>query len=63
MNDRRCLTPDEYAVERRVSVRTVYRLIKSGKVPAERVGGQWRLWLKIPSGHLTTPPPNASHSE
>jgi excisionase family DNA binding protein len=25
-----------------VSVRTVYRLIKSGKLPAKRLAGQWR---------------------
>lgn len=41
----RCLTPEEYARERRVSARTVYRLIKSGKLKAERVGRQWRIWL------------------
>lgn len=45
MSERRCLTPEEYAIERRVSTRTVYRLIKSGQVKAERVGAQWRIWL------------------
>lgn len=45
MPERRCLTPEEYAAERRVSVRTIYRLIKSGQVKAERVGVQWRIWL------------------
>lgn len=43
--ERRCLTPEEYATERKVSLRTVYRLLKSGKLPAERVGVQWRIWL------------------
>jgi len=42
---RRCLTPDEYARERKVSTRTVYRLIRKGKIPAERVGAQWRIWI------------------
>jgi excisionase family DNA binding protein len=45
MTDRRCLTPEEYARERKVSTRTVYRLIKAGTVKAERVGKQWRIWL------------------
>jgi len=45
VTDRRCLTPEEYARERKVSVRTVYRLIKADKVPAERVGRQWRIWI------------------
>ena len=26
-----------------ISLRTVYRLIKNGEIPAKRVGGQWRL--------------------
>lgn len=47
---RRCLTPDEYADERKVSVRTVYRLIKAGKLPAERVGSQWRIWIRMTTG-------------
>ncbi len=53
----RCVTPDEYAAERRISIKTVYRLIKARKVPAERVGSQWRIWLgtKPNSGqHRTT---------
>lgn len=53
---RRCLTPDEYADERRISTRTVYRLIHDGKLPAERVGSQWRIWLRIPGQQATTPP-------
>jgi len=47
VTDRRCLTPKDFATSRRISLRTVYRLIKSGKLPAERVGNQWRLWMKI----------------
>lgn len=41
MNGRHCLTPEEYARDRKVSVRTIYRLIKAGKIPAERIGHQW----------------------
>jgi excisionase family DNA binding protein len=46
MTDRRCLTPVEYAGERKVSVKTVYRLLRAGKIPSERVGQQWRIWLR-----------------
>ena len=57
MSDRRCVTPEEYADERRVSLKTVYRLIKARKVPAERVGQQWRIWLgsKPNDGQRRTP--------
>lgn len=57
MTDRRCITPEEYAAERRVSIKTVYRLIKARKVPAERVGQQWRIWLgsRPTSGQARTP--------
>jgi excisionase family DNA binding protein len=58
MIDRRCLTPEEYATARRISTRTVYRLIRSGKVPAERVGAQWRIWVRLPVGQQATTPPN-----
>lgn len=58
MKDYRCLTPDEYARERRVSKRTVYRLIKAGKVRAERVGWQWRIFL----GHRTSSDTHARNS-
>lgn len=55
MTNARCVTPEEYARERRISVRTVYRLIKAGKVKAERVGAQWRIWLR--AGQQATTPP------
>lgn len=55
MTGRRCLTPDEFARERKVSTRTVYRLIKKGEVKAERVGKQWRIWLSTRQDR-TTPP-------
>jgi len=47
MSDRRCLTPEEYARERRISLKTVYRLIQARKVPAEKIGRQWRIWLVV----------------
>lgn len=59
MSKSRCLTPEEYASERKVSVRTVYRLIQAGKLPAERVGRQWRIWLRHSNGQSTTEAPNA----
>ena len=36
------LTTDEVLEYLRVNLRTVYRLIKAGKIPAVRVGRQWR---------------------
>lgn len=59
MTNCRCLTPDEYALERKVSLRTVYRLLRTGKIPSERVGHQWRIWLgaRATTGqHRTTAP-------
>jgi excisionase family DNA binding protein len=53
--DARCLTPKEYARERKVSLRTVQRLIKAGKIPAERVGCQWRIWVSSRQRTTTTP--------
>jgi excisionase family DNA binding protein len=61
MTDRRCLTPDEYALERKVSTRTVYRLIKSGQVKAERVGAQWRIWLGRRTTHDTAATTDTPH--
>jgi len=56
---RRCWTPEEYALELKVSTRTVYRLIKSGELKAERIGRQWRIcrWITIvSSGQQATRP-------
>src|SRR2546426_12671792 len=36
------LTTEEVLAYLQVNLRTVYRLIKAGKIPAVRVGGQWR---------------------
>jgi excisionase family DNA binding protein len=65
------LTTDEVLEYLQVNLRTVYRLIKAGKIPAVRVGRQWRFrkrdvdaWLDgqraapaVPqSGHQPAPP-------
>ena len=36
------LTTEEVLAYLQVNLRTVYRLIKAGKIPAVRVGRQWR---------------------
>lgn len=38
------LTPLEYAGKMRVSIRTVYELLRAGKIRAKRVGRQWRIY-------------------
>jgi excisionase family DNA binding protein len=53
--ERCCYTPKEYAEKRKVSVRTVLRLIRSGKLPAERVGAQWRIWVRTGQQGTTAP--------
>ncbi|MCC6498458.1 MAG: response regulator [Propionibacteriaceae bacterium] len=42
MNDEQFLTTEEVLEYLQVNLRTVYRLIKAGKLPAVRVGRQWR---------------------
>ncbi len=42
MLDETFLTTDEVLEYLQVNLRTVYRLIKAGKIPAVRVGRQWR---------------------
>src|SRR6188472_663696 len=42
MNDDHFLTTEEVLDYLQVNLRTVYRLIKAGKIPAVRVGRQWR---------------------
>ena len=42
MNDDGFLTTGEVLEYLQVNLRTVYRLIKAGKIPAVRVGRQWR---------------------
>src|SRR5712692_143883 len=42
MIDETFLTAEEVLEYLQVNLRTVYRLIKAGKIPAVRVGRQWR---------------------
>lgn len=42
MTDEHFLTTEEVLDYLQVNLRTVYRLIKAGKIPAVRVGRQWR---------------------
>src|SRR5574339_1153735 len=69
MIDQSFLTTEEVLDYRQVNLRTVYRLIKAGKIPAVRVGRQWRFrkrdidaWLEsqrpraVRAGGLAAPP-------
>ena len=42
MNDDHFLTTEEVLDYLQVNLRTIYRLIKAGRIPAVRVGRQWR---------------------
>lgn len=62
-NDEIFLTTEEVLEYLQVNLRTVYRLIKAGKIPAVRVGRQWRFrkrdidaWLDSQRGHRNDPP-------
>jgi excisionase family DNA binding protein len=64
-NDEVFLTTEEVLEYLQVNLRTVYRLIKAGKIPAVRVGRQWRFrkrdidaWLDSQRSHALagTPP-------
>jgi excisionase family DNA binding protein len=37
------LTPREVARRKRVSVETIRRMLRSGEIPAEKFGRQWRI--------------------
>jgi len=48
------MTPLEIAEYLSLDVRTIYRLTKSGEIPARKVGGRWRFkkdvldkWLSV----------------
>ena len=65
MMDESFLTTEEVLEYLQVNLRTVYRLIKAGKIPAVRVGRQWRFrkrdidaWLESqrPRGGRARPP-------
>jgi excisionase family DNA binding protein len=53
---RRAISVSLYAEIRNLSEKTVYRLIKAGKIPAERYGRQYRIWVR-PSGQKRTEQP------
>ena len=61
-NDEVFLTTEEVLEYLQVNLRTVYRLIKAGKIPAVRVGRQWRFrkrdidaWLDTQRTHTAAP--------
>ncbi len=61
MIDETFLTTEEVLEYLQVNLRTVYRLIKAGKIPAVRVGRQWRFrksdidaWLDSQHSHPAT---------
>jgi excisionase family DNA binding protein len=70
--DETFLTTEEVLEYLQVNLRTVYRLIKAGKIPAVRVGRQWRFrkrdidaWLDSQrprggAGHIGVSPPAAA---
>lgn len=70
--DETFLTTEEVLAYLQVNLRTVYRLIKAGKIPAVRVGRQWRFrkrdidaWLdsqRLRGGRSATPAPAAPSS-
>src|SRR6186713_2775808 len=62
MIDETFLTTEEVLEYLQVNLRTVYRLIKAGKIPAVRVGRQWRFrkrdidaWLDSQRTHQMGP--------
>ncbi|MGH9371821.1 MAG: response regulator [Vicinamibacterales bacterium] len=64
------LTTDEVLEYLQVNLRTVYRLIKAGKIPAVRVGRQWRFrkrdidaWLESQRPRNLRPAPAAARAQ
>ena len=62
MVDETFLTTDQLLAHLKVTLRTVYRLIEDGKIPAVRVGRQWRFrktdidaWLERERSHSSRP--------
>ena len=67
MNDDHYLTTDELLDYLHINLRTIYRLIKAGKIPAVRVGRQWRFrkrdidaWLESQRPRNIRPVPTAA---
>jgi excisionase family DNA binding protein len=52
MTEEHFLTTEEVLEYLQVNLRTIYRLIKAGKIPAVRVGRQWRFRKKDIDGWL-----------
>jgi excisionase family DNA binding protein len=60
MIDESFLTTEEVLEYLQVNLRTVYRLIKAGKIPAVRVGRQWRFRKRDIDAWLETQRPRGS---
>src|SRR5947199_4384985 len=59
MIDETFLTTEEVLEYLQVNLRTVYRLIKAGKIPAVRVGRQWRFRKRDIDAWLSTSRPGS----
>jgi len=62
MNDEGFLTTEEVLEYLHVNLRTVYRLIKAGKIPAVRVGRQWRFRKRDIDAWLETQRPRSERA-
>ncbi len=62
-NDEVFLTTEEVLEYLQVNLRTVYRLIKAGKIPAVRVGRQWRFRKRDIDAWLDTQRPRADRPD
>jgi excisionase family DNA binding protein len=62
MADEGFLTTEEVLEYLQVNLRTVYRLIKAGKIPAVRVGRQWRFRKRDIDAWLETQRPRQGRS-
>ena len=62
MMDESFLTTEEVLEYLQVNLRTVYRLIKAGRIPAVRVGRQWRFRKRDIDAWLESQRPRATRS-
>ena len=62
MIDESFLTTEEVLEYLQVNLRTVYRLIKAGKIPAVRVGRQWRFRKRDIDAWLESQRPRGSRA-
>jgi excisionase family DNA binding protein len=51
------LTPEQAADQLQVSRRTVYTLLRQGKLPGKKLGGSWRLSATALEQFLSQPDP------